>query len=116
MTLQQWSYVGMLAFCLVGTLPLIPAFRLRVMRQPKRVALTILAAGTPFLVWDLLATRAGHWSFDEDQTLPFRVAGIPVEEVSFFVVIPLVTILTYEAVKVVRKKAVAPTRERRGVR
>ena len=117
MTLQHWSYVGMLAFCLVGTLPLVPAFRLRVLKQPKRVALTILAAGTPFLVWDLFATKAGHWSFDDDQTLSFRVAGLPLEEVLFFVVIPLVTILTYEAVKVVRKKAVAaPTRERRGVR
>ena len=102
MSLQHWSYVGMLAFCLLCTLQLIPAFRLRVLRPPKRVALTILAAGTPFLVWDLFATRAGHWSFDEDQTLPFRVAGLPLEEVSFFVVIPLVTILTLEAVKAVR--------------
>ena len=104
MTLQHWSYVGMLAFCLAGTLPLVPAFRLRVLRQPKRVALTILAAGTPFLVWDLFATQAGHWWFDEDQTLPFRVAGLPLEEVSFFVVIPLVTVLTYEAVKAVGQR------------
>ncbi len=104
MTLQQWSYVAMLAFCLAGTLPLIPAFRLRVLRQPRRVLLTILAAGTPFLVWDLYATEAGHWWFDEAQTLPWRVAGLPVEEILFFVVIPLVTILTYEAVKVVRTK------------
>jgi lycopene cyclase domain-containing protein len=101
MTLQHWSYVAMLAFCLVGTLPLIPAFRLRVLQQPRRVVLTVLAAGTPFLVWDIFATRAGHWWFDEDQTLPWRLAGLPLEEVGFFVVIPLVTVLTFEAVKVV---------------
>ena len=99
----HWSYVAMLAFCLVGTLPLVPAFRLRVLRQPRRLLLTVLAAGSPFLVWDLYATHAGHWWFDAAQTLPVRVAGLPLEEVAFFVVIPLVSVLTYEAVRVVRR-------------
>ena len=75
MSLLQWSYVAMLAFCLAGTLPLVPAFRLRVLRQPRRLLLTISLAGTPFLLWDLYATHAGHWWFDADQTLPWRVAG-----------------------------------------
>ena len=104
MTLLQWSYVAMLAFCLAGTLPLVPAFRLDVLRQPRRLLLTVLLAGTPFLLWDLYATHAGHWSFDAAQTLPGRVAGIPFEEVAFFVVIPVVSVLTFEAVKVVRRR------------
>ena len=65
MSLPHWSYVAMLAFCLAGTLPLVPVFRLRVLRQPRRLLLTVLAAGTPFLVWDLYATSAGHWRFDD---------------------------------------------------
>ena len=114
MSLQHWSYVAMLAFCLAGTLPLVPAFRLRVFRQPGRLLLTIAAAGAPFLVWDLYATRAGHWWFDPAQTLPWRVAGLPVEEIGFFVVIPLVTVLTYEAVRVVRRPGRSwPSRLRR---
>jgi lycopene cyclase domain-containing protein len=104
MTLQHWSYVAMLAFCLTGTLPLVPAFRLRVLRQPGRLLLTVVAAGSPFLVWDLYATRAGHWRFDVAQTLPRRVAGLPLEEIAFFVVIPLVSVLTYEAVRAVRRR------------
>lgn len=104
MTLLQWSYVAMLAFCLAGTLPLVPAFRLDVLRQPRRLLLTVLLAGTPFLLWDLYATHAGHWWFDAEQTLPPRVAGIPLEEVGFFVVIPVVSVLTFEAVKVVRRR------------
>jgi len=108
MSLLHWSYVAMLAFCLAGTLPLIPAFGLRVLQQPRGLALTIALAGSPFLVWDLLATRAGHWRFDDAQTLSWRVAGLPLEEIAFFIVIPLVTVLTYEAVTVVR------ARERRG--
>ncbi len=104
MNVLTWSYVAMLAFCLAGTLPLVPAFGLRVLRQPRRLLLTVLLAGTPFLVWDLWATAAGHWRFDAEQTLPWRVAGIPLEEVAFFVVIPLVAVLTFEAVRVARHR------------
>jgi lycopene cyclase domain-containing protein len=103
MSLSHWSYVAMLAFCLAGTLPLVPAFRLRVLRQPRRLLLTIVLAGSPFLVWDLYATHADHWRFDGDQTLPWRLAGLPLEEIAFFVVIPVVSVLTLEAVQVVRR-------------
>lgn len=117
MSLPHWAYVAMLAFCLAGTLPLVPAFRLRVLRQPRRLLLTIVAAGSPFLVWDMYATRVGHWRFDEAQTLPWRLAGLPLEEIAFFVVIPLVTVLTYEAVRVVQSRdRTSRPGQRRGVR
>jgi lycopene cyclase domain-containing protein len=117
MSLQHWPYVAMLALSLAATLPLVPAFRLRVLQQPRRLILAIVAAGSPFLVWDLFATRTGHWWFDATQTLPWRVAGLPVEELAFFVVIPLVTVLTYEAVRVVRRRDLAGRlRQRREVR
>lgn len=101
--MSHWAYVAMLAFCLAGTLPLVPAFRLRVLRQPRRLLLTVALAGTPFLLWDLWATHEGHWWFDEDQTLPWRVAGLPLEEIAFFVVIPVVAVLTLEGVRAARR-------------
>ena len=104
MTIERWSYVAMLAFCLAGTLPLVWIFRLRVLQQPRRLALTIVAAGAPFLVWDLYATRVGHWRFDAAQTLSWRIVGLPVEEILFFVVIPFVTVLTYESVLAMRRR------------
>jgi lycopene cyclase domain-containing protein len=104
MSLHHWAYVAMLVFCLAGTLPLIRIFRLRVLRQPRRLLLTILVAGTPFLAWDVYATWAGHWWFDPTQTLRWRVAGLPLEEVAFFIVIPFVTVVTYEAVRAVRRR------------
>jgi lycopene cyclase domain-containing protein len=112
MTLPHWSYAAMLAFCLAGTLPLVPAFRLRVLRQPVRLLLTIALAGTPFLLWDLYATHVGHWWFDEEQTLPWRIAGLPLEEIGFFVVIPLVAVLTLEGVRAARR-GVRPGRDSR---
>ncbi len=117
MSLQHWSYVAMLAFCLAGTLPLVPVFGLTVLRQWRRLLLTIALAGSPFLVWDLAATHARHWWFDDSQTLPWRAGGLPLEEIAFFVVIPLVTVLTYEAVRVVhRRDRAGLPRQRREVR
>ena len=103
MSLPHCAYVAMLAFCLAGTLPLVPAFRLRVLKQPGCLLLTIGLAGTPFLLWDLWATHVGHWWFDEDQTLPWRLAGLPLEEIGFFVVIPVVSVLTLEGVRAARR-------------
>lgn len=102
MSLRHWAYVGMLAFCLVGTLPLVPMFGLSVLRQWRRLAWTVLLAGTPFLLWDVYATHAGQWWFDAGQVLPPRIADLPLEEISFFVVIPVVSVLTLEAVRALR--------------
>jgi lycopene cyclase domain-containing protein len=101
MSLRHWSYVAMLAFCLAGTLPLARVYRLRVLRQPRRLAAAIVLAAAPFVAWDVWATHTGQWRFDPDQTLPVRVAGLPLEEVAFFVVVPLASVLTYEAVRAV---------------
>jgi lycopene cyclase domain-containing protein len=111
---QHWSYVAMLVFCLAGTLPLVAAFQLRVLRQPRRLLLTLLMAGSPFLLWDVYATWAGHWRFDPAQTLPWRVAGLPPEEIAFFVVIPLAAVLTYEATGVVGRRVRARRPRQRG--
>jgi lycopene cyclase domain-containing protein len=102
----------MLAFCLLGTVPLDRVFHLRLLRQVRRMAVSILPVFVVFVLWDLAATHTGHWAFDPEQTLPLRFFGLPVEELGFFVVIPLAGLLTYEAVGVV----LARGRARRGRR
>lgn len=99
--MRHLAYAAMLAFCLVGTLPLDRFFRLGLLRQGRRLALSILPVAAVFVAWDVAATRAGHWTFDPEQTLPVRVFGLPLEELSFFVVVPLAGLLTYQAVGVV---------------
>jgi lycopene cyclase domain-containing protein len=106
MSPRHWAYVAMLVFCLAGTLPLVAFYRLGLLRRPGRLLLTVVAAGSPFLVWDLYATRQQHWRFDRAQTLPWRVAGLPLEEIAFFLVIPLASVITYEAVRVARRRRV----------
>lgn len=98
---RHLAYVAMLAFCLAGTLPLVVVFRLRALAATGRVALAIALASAPFVLWDVLATHAGQWRFDPTQTLPVRVLSLPLEELGFFVVIPLATLITYEAVRTI---------------
>ena len=100
--MRHLAYAGMLAACLVGTLPLEVVLGVRVYRQWRRLALALLCTAPVFVVWDVYATRAGHWDFDEDQTLGASVGGLPLEELLFFVVVPVCSVLALEAVRTVR--------------
>lgn len=100
--MRSWTYAAMLVFVVVATLPLEIVLRTRVYTRLKRFGLTLLCVAPPFVVWDVLATRAGHWSFDLSQTLGAEVVGLPVEELLFFVVVPLASVMTLEAVRSVR--------------
>ncbi|MCW2543104.1 MAG: hypothetical protein JWM40_656 [Frankiales bacterium] len=96
------TYLLVLGGCLLGTLPLELVLHVGVYRQVRRLLLTLVPVLAVFLTWDALAVRAHHWRFDPTQVLSARVLGLPLEEVAFFVVIPLCAILALEAVRRVR--------------
>jgi lycopene cyclase domain-containing protein len=93
------TYLLVLLGCLLGTLPLELVLHVGVYRQWRRLLLTLLPVLVVFLPWDVLAVRAHHWSFDPRQVLSPRVLGLPLEELAFFVVIPLCSVLALEAVR-----------------
>jgi len=100
---RHFAYVAMLAFCLVGTLPLELVLHVGVYRRVRRLALTIAPVLVVFVAWDLYAISRGHWQFDPAQTLGVVLpGGLPLDELLFFLVIPLAAVLTLEAVRVVR--------------
>jgi lycopene cyclase domain-containing protein len=100
---RHLSYVAVLAFCVVGTLPLELWLGVRVYRQWKRLLLTLLPVVAVFVVWDLYAISAGHWTFDEVQTTGILLPGeLPLDELLFFVVVPTCALLSVEAVRKVR--------------
>ncbi len=101
--MRHLGYLGMLVFCLVGTAPLELYLKVGVYRRWRRLLLTLLPVVPLFVLWDLYAVRQGHWFFDRAQTLGVDVpGGLPVEEVAFFVVVPIAAVLTLEAVRSVR--------------
>ena len=95
-------YLAVLAGCLVGTLPLELVLHTRVYGRPLRLLLTLVPVVTVFTVWDVLAIRAGHWAYDPRQTTGVRIGDLPLEELLFFLVVPLCSVLTLEAVRRVK--------------
>ena len=101
--MRHLSYLGMLAFCLLGTLPLELYLKVGVYRRWRRLGLSVLFVAPLFLAWDLYAIDRGHWHFDPSQVLDVRLpGGLPLEEAAFFVVVPLAAVMTLEAVRRVR--------------
>ncbi len=101
--MRHLAYLAVLAFCLLGTLPLELGLKVGVYRRWRRLLLTLLPVVAVFVVWDLYAIAAGHWTFDPTQTLDVELpGGLPVEELLFFLVIPVCSVLAYEAVRTVR--------------
>lgn len=50
----------------------------------------LILVSVPFVLWDIWATYSGHWAFNQNYILGFQPFGIPIEELLFFVAIPLV--------------------------
>jgi lycopene cyclase domain-containing protein len=96
------TYLLVLAACLLGTLPLELVLGVRVYRQWRRLALTLLPVLAVFVTWDVLAISAGHWAYDRGQLVGIFLGDLPVEELLFFVVIPTCSVLALEAVRRVR--------------
>lgn len=99
----RYSYVAILAFVMVGCLWLEVALRTRVFRRWRRLLLSILPAVVVFFVWDVYAVASGHWWFDVDKILGVYLPGnVPLDEVLFFIAIPIASVLTIEAVRSVK--------------
>jgi lycopene cyclase domain-containing protein len=100
---RHFVYLAVLAFCLIGTAPLEVVLRARVYRRPLRLALTLLPVVVLFAGWDLYAIAHGHWTYDEAQTTGVLLPGrLPLDELLFFLVIPICAVLTLEAVRAVK--------------
>jgi lycopene cyclase domain-containing protein len=100
---RHLAYAAMLAFVVLGTLPLELRLGTRVYARPRRLLLTLLPVVPVFVVWDYYAVSRRHWDFDPAQTTGLLApGGLPVEELAFFVVVPIAAVLTLEAVRAVR--------------
>ncbi len=114
--MRHLVYLAVLVFCLIGTAPLEIVLRARVYRRPLRLALTLLPIVVLFVSWDLYAIARGHWTYDEKQMTGVLLPGrLPLDELLFFVVVPICAVLTLEAVRAVKGWTVGdePTSETR---
>ena len=98
--MDRFQYLALMAICVLLTLPLELVLGARVWRQPVRLVRALALPFLVFVIWDAIAIDRGHWSYDPRYMtgwdLPF---DLPIEEVVFFLVIPICGLLTYEAVQ-----------------
>ena len=111
------TYLALLAGCLLVTAPLELVLRVRVYARWRRLLLAVLPEFVVFVVWVLYAIAQGHWDYSRERTLGLRFpGGIPVEEVLFFLVVPVCAVLALEAVrKVTGWDAGYPAESGRGI-
>ena len=96
--MDRWQYLFVLAACLAITAPLEIAGS-GVYRQPRRLAFAVLPVAAVFLIWDGIAIAADVWTYNPRYVTGIDLpAAIPLEELLFFVVIPICALLTYSAV------------------
>ena len=96
----QLTYLALLAGCLVVTAPLELLLRVRVYARWRRLLVAVAPEFAVFVVWVLYAIAQGHWDYSDVLTLGVRLpGGIPVEEVLFFLVVPLCSVMALEAVR-----------------
>ena len=97
--MSHLQYLIVLALCVAITLPLEIVLGARVYRRPRPLVVALLAVAVVFSAWDVVAIAAGWWSYNPAYVTGWRLpAALPVEELAFFVVIPLCGLLSYEAV------------------
>lgn len=94
------SYLAVMAGIVLGSAWLEIGLRTRVFRRSRRLLLTVLPVAVVFALWDIYAISQGHWWFDESLISGRRLPGkLPVDEVVFFLVVPIAAVLTLEAVR-----------------
>jgi lycopene cyclase domain-containing protein len=96
-------YLAVLAVCLLATAPLELLLRTRVYRRWRRLLLTLLPVVVIYSTWDVWAVSKKQWSYDRGRIVGVLLPGnVPLEELLFFIVIPICAVLTLEAVRCVR--------------
>lgn len=94
---DKWQYLLLLAGCVLVTLPL-EFFGDGIYRQPVRLLRAMTPVLAVFLVWDAIAIAQEVWHYNPKYVSGINVPFMPLEELLFFIVIPLCGLLTYNAV------------------
>jgi lycopene cyclase domain-containing protein len=100
---SRFAYLAVLACCLLGTAWLEIVLHVGVYRRWRRLLRTLACVVPPFVLWDVYAISRGQWTFDPERTTGVLLPGrLPLEELLFFLVIPVCAVLSFEAVRAVK--------------
>ena len=96
--MAQFNYLMVLGFIGACAIFVNFGFKLRISSKWKIFLLTDAVILAIYLAWDFWAVSKGSWFFDQEQTLGIYIfSRLPIEEVLFFIIVPLMVVLTYLA-------------------
>lgn len=95
--MDQYQYLILMGACVLITAPL-EVFGSGVYRQLRRAAGAVLPVAIVFIAWDVLAIASEVWTYNPRYLIGLNIGVLPIEELLFFIVIPLCGLLTYSAV------------------
>jgi lycopene cyclase domain-containing protein len=94
----QFNYLMVLGFIGACAIFVNFGFKLRISSKWKLFLLTDVVILFIYLAWDFWAVSKGSWYFDREQTVGlYLFSRLPIEEVLFFIIVPLMVVLTYLA-------------------
>lgn len=100
-SINHLQYLIVLALCLIGTLPLELVIGAKVYRKPLRLAISLIPIALLFSLFDIYSIHANWWYYAKRYVSGVTLPGkLPLEELLFFLIIPICALLTYEAVHV----------------
>lgn len=98
--MDHFQYLGLMAACAALTLPLELFYRAGVWSRPARLLRVVAPPLVIFSLWDVVAIGHGLWRYDRRYITGWYLPGhLPVEEVVFFFVVPVCSILAFQAVR-----------------
>ena len=98
--MNHYQYLLLMGLCVLVTLPLELVVGARVWRRPRRLVGALWVPVLLFSAEDIIAIARHHWRYARAFTTGWLLPGrLPVEELVFFIVIPICAVLTLEAVR-----------------
>lgn len=95
MSLYAWLMLG----SIIGPFALSFDKKVAYYKQWPGLFAGIATNGIIFILWDGWFARTGVWGFSEIYTWPARLNDLPIEEWSFFVIIPYCSVFIYACLK-----------------
>ncbi|MBD3196483.1 MAG: lycopene cyclase domain-containing protein [Candidatus Lokiarchaeota archaeon] len=72
-------------------------------RRWPPLLMSMIIVSSVFIIWDIIVTEIGHWSFSVIYAGTLKLVNLPIGEWMFFIAVPYATIFIYECVRAYTK-------------
>ncbi len=102
MTLYAW----LMLISIAGPLALSFDKKVAFYKQWKSLSIGLLVNAVLFIAWDIWFTKQQIWGFNPAYSSTLKFWGLPIEELSFFIVVPYASIFIYACLKAYLKRGI----------